>query len=155
MLDEAIVISLIQGRHNFMIIIIMSNLLIAESEPELREAMSSFLMDAGHTTFSAENGREALEIFNGMGSEFWQALVAAFELPYLNGAELIKEVRKQSSAHPIKIVLVTSEKTDSEIVRLLKQEGVVQVLSKPCILSTLLDVIDSDKPELGKITVVT
>ncbi len=124
----------------------MSNLLIAESEPELREAMSSFLMDAGHTTYSAENGREALEIFNGMGSGFWQALVADFEMPYLNGAELIREVRKQSSAHPIKIVLVTSENNDSEVV--------VTVLSKACILSTLLRVIDTEEPELGKITLV-
>lgn len=76
--------------------------LVVDDQPEVRTALTDWLMRAGHVPITARSGFEAGTMLRGMRVD---ALVTDLVMPNGNGLELIIEAR---SAHPdLRIVAIS------------------------------------------------
>jgi CheY-like chemotaxis protein len=66
--------------------------LIVEDDEEVRSLASDFLRGAGYHVLTAEDGKEALEISERMGSAI-QLLLADVVMPKMRGPELARRLR--------------------------------------------------------------
>ena len=114
-------------------------LLIVDDEFWVRENLSSMLA-AENLPLSllepAENGEDALRV---MEKERPDILITDINMPFLNGNELIKIVKKRFPQMP---VIVLSGYNDFAFVREALLHGAIDYLLKPVTRNALLDVLD-------------
>lgn len=109
-----------KSKHNFPI-------LIVEDNAVSRKLLEKALIKAGHEVVSAENGREALEIFNG---KFFPIILTDWLMPEMNGIELCKTIRESSTERYVFIILLTAKDSKDDIVLGL-EAGADDYLTKP------------------------
>ena len=73
----------------------MAGILISEDDEEIRKLLSLVFQLELFTVFEAENGAEALSLFQNHPGEI-QLIVTDLGLPELGGVELIQRIRKIS-----------------------------------------------------------
>lgn len=73
------------------------NILYAEDNQGLSELGQVKLEMKGHNVDTAENGREALEMLEKTD---YDVIVSDFEMPKMNGAELLQEARQNGYKKP-------------------------------------------------------
>ena len=68
----------------------MKTILIADDDPELREAIGDALGDADHTILTAADGYEAIRI---LADRHIDLMIADVRMPGINGFELARQVK--------------------------------------------------------------
>jgi DNA-binding NtrC family response regulator len=101
------------------------NILIVDDEAMIRRALEKFLGDLGYKTWSAENGREGLEVVK---REPIDLVLVDLMMPEMNGVELIRNV-KQVSPGTVCIIM-TAFGTITSAVEGMKA-GAYHYLTKP------------------------
>jgi two-component system chemotaxis response regulator CheY len=77
--------------------------------------------------FEAGNGKQALQILN----EQWLDLVLTdYNMPDMNGLELLKAMKSQQTLTDIPVVIITTEGSDRRVEEFLSQ-GAVAYIKKP------------------------
>ncbi len=66
-------------------------ILLADDEEDIRDVLSIYLSDMGYSVITAEDGRQALEIFQ---KEKPAIVLSDIKMPALNGIELLKQIKK-------------------------------------------------------------
>ncbi len=84
----------------------MFHILIAEDDVNLQKLMTAILKQNGYVTFSAYDGKEALEIFD---KEHIDLLISDIMMPNIGGYELTKMVRE--SYRKLPILMITAKDT--------------------------------------------
>lgn len=84
------------------------NILIAEDKQEIAELVKLFLIKEGYNVFIASDGKIALE---QVQKEIYDLCIFDIMMPYINGLELTKEVRKFSS---VPIIILTAKNLESD-----------------------------------------
>lgn len=84
------------------------HILIVEDEERLRKLIRKYLLLEGYHVHEAENGLEALEIYD---TETIDLVVLDVMMPYKNGFEVAKDIRKSSQV-PIIMLTARSEEED-------------------------------------------
>ena len=79
-------------------------ILTVEDDNIIREGISEYLSEFGYTVIQAKDGREALSKFN---SDI-NLVILDIQLPFINGLEVLKEIRKKSNL-PILILTAFSD----------------------------------------------
>lgn len=103
----------------------MKKVLFADDEERMRKLLSDFLKKEGYLTICAENGREALEMFNQ--HEDISLVILDVMMPEMDGWDACREIRKASR---IPIIMLTAR--DQEIDELQGFElGADEYISKP------------------------
>jgi len=102
----------------------MSRVLIADDEAAIRKVVRDALERAGHEVETAGDGEEALARFE---EGAFDLVIADWNMPVLDGFELVRRIRKRSSV-PILMLTVRSEERDK--VRLL-DAGADDYVTKP------------------------
>jgi DNA-binding response OmpR family regulator len=114
----------------------LPKVLIVDDEEAIVELLSDFVTDLGYMPYSAPNGYQALR----MALEHWPVLVITdFMMPKMNGADLIKALRSEATAHKFvlpPIILLTAASVPA-----LKDLHVDALMSKPFDLDQLEKVI--------------
>ncbi len=77
-------------------------ILVADDDPDIRIFLKTSLEEHGYSVVEAENGREALRLFDEAGPEL---LILDLSMGELDGFEVCREIRKTSS---IPIIMLTS-----------------------------------------------
>ena len=114
-------------------------ILIVEDDPEVRELLDMFLLDAGHRTATAPNGAAALEIV-ARGTIRPDLILADYNLPQgLNGLQFIDQLRAQLHRE-IPAVILTGD-ISTRTLRDIALQNCIQ-LNKPVRLKELALVID-------------
>lgn len=67
-------------------------ILVVEDDTLIREGLSEFLSESGYSIIQAKDGKEALEKFN----TDIQLVILDIQIPYINGLDVLKEIRKES-----------------------------------------------------------
>ena len=67
-------------------------ILLADDEEDIRDVLSIYLSDMGYSVITAENGRQALEIFK---KEKPAIVLSDIKMPAMDGIELLKEIKKR------------------------------------------------------------
>ena len=80
------------------------NILVVEDDQSIREGIAAFLSEFGYTMLEAKDGREALSKFN----KDIHLVILDIQIPFINGLELLKEIRKQSML-PVLILTAFSD----------------------------------------------
>ena len=80
-------------------------ILIVEDDKVIREGVSAFLSESGYTLIQAKDGKEALDLF-----DFDIHLVILdIQLPFMNGLEVLKEIRKNSDLPVLMLTAFSDE----------------------------------------------
>ena len=87
------------------------NILVVDDERMIRESISAYLTQRGYRVFAAEDGEEALRIFERESILF---VILDLMLPGLSGEEICQRMRKQSR---VPILMLTAKTQDDDVVR--------------------------------------
>ena len=66
-------------------------ILVVEDDEVIREGVSEYLREFNYTVIEAKDGREALEKFDSSVN----LVILDIQIPYINGLEVLKEIRKK------------------------------------------------------------
>lgn len=86
------------------------NILVVDDEPKIVEVVSSFLESRGYHVFTAENGGQALEIFE---RENIALVVLDLMMPGISGEEVCGAIRKKSR---IPIIMLTAKTSEENLI---------------------------------------
>src|SRR5260221_4522903 len=87
--------------------------LIVDDSRAMRRIIGDLLRDMGAQVFEAANGREALERLPGLAP---LALVLVdWNMPEMNGLELVRAVRAQPIYDEMRLVMVTTESDQARV----------------------------------------
>ena len=103
----------------------MAQLLIAEDDELLRDALQTQLTQAGHAVAVAEDGQVALDM---MTRSAYDALVLDLGLPKVNGLEVLRRLRERLPALPV-LVLTARDGVEDRVAGL--NAGADDYLTKP------------------------
>ena len=125
----------------------MYRLLIADDEMIERKVLHKTIqknLGKQCTVFQAENGREALEIFE---EEKIQIVIMDIEMPGINGIDAMKEIREANS-HTVFIIMSAYDKFDyaKEAINL----GVMEYLNKPVDREKIVQVLHRAMKSIDK-----
>ncbi len=101
--------------------------LVVDDSSTMRKVLKSILVGAGFEVVEAKSGSDALECLKQSCAD-----VALFDwnMPEMNGIELLGKVRSDHRYDNLKIMMVTTESEQSEVERAL-QEGANEYIMKP------------------------
>jgi len=88
---------------------------------------------------TAENGAEALEKIN---QNYYDFVISDYNMPVMDGQELIDQIRNSSMQSSIPVLMVTSE-TDDNRLAAVQQSGVSAICDKPFEPATVHKLINS------------
>lgn len=81
-------------------------ILIVEDDKNIREGVADFLSEFGYNTIEAPDGREALAKFEEQDISL---VILDIQMPYINGLEVLKEIRKQSKLPVLMLTAFSDE----------------------------------------------
>ena len=106
------------------------NILIVDDEPKILEVVSSFLENKGYSTFTAENGQQALKVFE---QENIALVVLDLMMQGISGEEVCLAIRKQSR---VPIIMLTAKADEDNLLQGLRL-GADDYIRKPFSLKEL------------------
>lgn len=104
-----------------------TTVLVVDDEPHVLQVMQTFLERADFTVLTASNGEDGL---NQAEKHHPDAIITDFEMPRVNGRELLQQILAGSEWTPRVIYLVTS-RTDADLRAWVERTACVQFLEKP------------------------
>ncbi len=103
----------------------MARVLIIDDHDAIREGLELLLRKHGHRTYSAENGRQGLDILSEHGAEL---VVTDLRMAGMDGIEVLRQVRAQ--APETDVMMITAFGTVDRAVEAMKL-GAVDFITKP------------------------
>lgn len=100
------------------------NVLIVDDEPKILEVIASFLASRGYTAHTAENGRQALELFEKV---YPAIVILDLMLPDISGEEVCRAIRKKSR---VPVIMLTAKVEEGDLLTGL-QLGADDYITKP------------------------
>lgn len=85
----------------------MAKIMIVEDDVTTSNLVGDYLIDAGHTVFSAWDGLEALRCFR---QESIELIILDIMLPNMDGIQVLKEIRKTSNVPILMLTVLSDEK---------------------------------------------
>ena len=113
----------------------MKALIVDDSRP-IRRIEAGILKDLGFETAEACHGKEALEKLQA--DPFPELAVVDWNMPEMDGLELVKELRRNQRYSNVVVLMVTSE-SDAERTQLALSAGANEYLMKPFQKESLVD----------------
>ena len=104
--------------------------LVIDDEPKIIEVVKSFLESKGFAVFTAENGKQALDLFE---QENIALIVLDLMLPDMTGEEICIQIRKKSL---VPIIMLTAKIEESDMLKGLNI-GADDYITKPFSLKAL------------------
>lgn len=104
--------------------------LVVDDEPMIREAISSYLNKQGCQVFQADNGRDALEIFEREAITF---VILDLMLPDMGGEQVCMAIRKKSR---VPVIMLTAKTQEEDVLNGLRI-GADDYMTKPFSLKEL------------------
>jgi len=114
-------------------------ILIVDDFSTMRRIIKNLLRDLGFTnTVEADDGNTAVPILNAGGIDF---LVTDWNMPGMQGIDLLKYVRADEKLSTMPVLMVTAEQKREQIIEA-AQAGVNGYIVKPFTAATLKEKID-------------
>ncbi len=120
--------------------------LIVDDFSTMRRIIKNLLRDLGFTnTFEADDGSTALPMLKEGSFEF---VVTDWNMPIMQGIDLLKEIRKDPKLKHLPVLMVTAEAKREQIIEA-AQAGVNGYIVKPFTAGTLKEKLDKVFQRLG------
>jgi two-component system, chemotaxis family, chemotaxis protein CheY len=115
----------------------VKRILIVDDSESIREVIRCTLLNAGFDVLLGKHGLDALKYFDGRTIDL---LITDLHMPFMDGIELIKEVRKLKEYKKLPILFLTTDSQNEKKIEA-KAAGASGWLIKPFISSKLLETI--------------
>ena len=112
-------------------------ILLVEDEPAVRQLFSMALSRAGYNVFEARNGEEAMKVFE-QHSEAIDLLLTDMRMPYMNGADLAKQLR--SRKEDLKMICISGY--GGSIAKAVASDFLAKPFSRDEMLKKVREVLD-------------
>jgi len=106
------------------------NVLIVDDSTPMREVIKKVVKASGFnlgTIFEASNGREALDLLD---REWLDLVLSDYNMPEMDGLELLDEMKKNESLMSIPVVMITTEGSNQRVEEFLNK-GAMAYIKKP------------------------
>jgi two-component system sensor histidine kinase RpfC len=113
-------------------------ILVAEDNPVNQRVIRGLLEHAGHHTFLAHDGEEALSMLESADQPYDLAIID-MHMPYLSGAEVVQRWRFMETGHLPIIMLTADARAEAQAVS--EEAGADNFLTKPINSRELVEVI--------------
>jgi PAS domain S-box-containing protein len=114
-------------------------ILVVDDEPAVRRAITRVLERGGYEVTTAENGRDAVEVFAKDPSAF-AAVVLDLTMPVMGGAEALQRMRALSREIP---VILCSGYSEEQVRERFGNPAIAAVVEKPFSVDELLNAVQS------------
>ena len=111
--------------------------LLVDDNEAFAENLAEILRDTGAEVDIALDGLQAIE---RVKVRRYDALVTDMRMPGMNGAELLRELRKIDGELP---AVLLSAYSQEDLLRMARRDGLLAVLSKPQQIPRLIQILDS------------
>lgn len=106
------------------------NILIVDDSTPMRAVIKKVVKASGFNVgqfFEAANGIEALKILN---QEWLDLVLTDYNMPDMNGLELVEEMKKDEELKSIPVVMITTEGSRERVEEFM-EKGVMDYIKKP------------------------
>ena len=110
-----------------------ARILVIDDERAVRDLISDALSIEGHEVFTAENGKEGLDL---IGQYRFDLVFCDLRMPEMDGQALYEEVQRDHPQVLKRIVFVTAQANSADYGPFLRETG-IPVIEKPFTLSQL------------------
>jgi two-component system chemotaxis response regulator CheY len=107
----------------------MSKALVVDDSKTIRMIIRRILLELGYEVCEAGNGIEALKVLETEKASVCLVL-ADWNMPEMNGLELVRQLRKDPENAPMKVIMVTTE-TEIDQMALALHAGANEYVMKP------------------------
>ncbi|MCE5311911.1 MAG: response regulator [Nitrospiraceae bacterium] len=112
-------------------------ILIVDDDKTTRKLLTLYLKAKGYEVVAAENGLEAME---KLGTENVNLVVSDMNMPFMDGIELVKNMRNDAVLAEMPVIMLTTEADEEEKKRAF-EAGVNDYLVKPSNAEQITDSI--------------
>ncbi|OLS20551.1 MAG: Blue-light-activated protein [Candidatus Heimdallarchaeota archaeon LC_3] len=116
----------------------LETILVVDDEAELRDLLIICLQKVGYSVITAENGKEALEIFKQKQSSI-DLILLDMVMPIMSGIEVVEEISKLTPEK--KIIIMSGHFQDQKMNNIELHEKILAYLIKPFSMPMLLNKI--------------
>ncbi len=103
----------------------VSSILLVDDEEDIREVLEIALSDNGYTVYTAQDGKEALEIFEKLSPP---VILTDIKMPGMDGIELLKIIKRENPE--TEVIMITGHGDMGLAVESLKNEA-TDFITKP------------------------
>lgn len=123
------------------------NVLVVDDFPTMRRIIRGLLIELGFNNVEeAEDGRDAL---NKLNSGAFELVVSDWNMPNMDGLELLKAIRADEALKHLPVLMVTAEAKKDNIIAA-AQAGASGYVVKPFTAATLEEKLNKIFEKLGK-----
>jgi signal transduction histidine kinase/CheY-like chemotaxis protein len=112
--------------------------LIAEDNTVNQKLLSQVITNLGHQTMIANDGQEAMDLLQKIGTVNFDILLIDDEMPHVKGVDVIRSVRKANTKIPI--ISISGNVTEEDKKKVI-DAGATYCCSKPFKIQNLIDII--------------
>jgi DNA-binding response OmpR family regulator len=116
----------------------MARVLLIDDDALVLEALSGYLIDAGHELLTAKNGREGIELFKTGAPD---VVVTDILMPEKEGIETILSIRNLSSSVVIIAISGGGQNSPVDLLDFARKVGANSILKKPFSVRQLRELI--------------
>ena len=117
----------------------MTSILVVDDGATDRDLLATVLRYAGYTVLEAESGEVGLAVAR---AERPDLIIADILMPEMDGYELVRELRTESTTADVPVIFYTATYVIDEVRRLAAACGVSHIIVKPCEPDEVLHVVD-------------
>ena len=118
----------------------MSKALVVDDSKTIRIIIKRILTDLGYEACEAGNGLEALKVLEAEGDAI-QFVLADWNMPEMNGLELVKSIRSNPTRSTLKVIMVTTE-TEMDQMTAALDAGANEYVMKPFTKDILMEKLE-------------
>lgn len=118
----------------------MAKVLVVDDSKAVRMIIGKTMRELGFEVSEAANGREALEIVEAVQSPF-SLVLADWNMPEVNGLDLLKRLREKPELSALVVVMVTTETEMSQMTAAL-EAGANEYIMKPFTRDILMEKLE-------------
>ena len=107
----------------------MSKALVVDDSKTIRIILGRILKELGYEVCEAGNGKEALKVMESQKAAV-NLVLADWNMPEMNGLELLKQLRQDPDLASLKVIMVTTETELDHVVSAL-EAGANEYVMKP------------------------
>jgi two-component system chemotaxis response regulator CheY len=119
----------------------MSKALVVDDSKIIRVILGRILQELGYEVLEAGNGKEALKVMEAEKATI-NLVLADWNMPEMNGLELLKQLRRDPDLASLKVIMVTTESELDHMVSAL-EAGANEYVMKPFTKDILREKLES------------
>ena len=117
-------------------------ILIVDDSSTMRRIIGNVVMQLGFSKENYDEAEDGLKAWNLLKENNYDVILTDWNMPNMNGLELVKKVRMEGTHIKTPIIMITTEGGKSEVIEALKA-GVNNYIVKPFPAETLKEKLDS------------